>query len=393
MKTRSPEGVRSQPGDAVVISVNGLEGLIATLAQRGFEVLGPTVRDGAIVVGPVHQLADLPIGYRDTQGPGTYSLEQAGDDLVFAWAVGPVSWKGEFFPASQELWRAQRGAVGVTIRQRPREPRRLALIGARPCDMAALGVLDRVLRDGAYRDPLYGGRRDDCFVVVAECAHPASTCFCSSMGTGPDVNESFDLAISELDDEVGHRFLLRIGSAAGAEIASCIDVDRATSRDQATRDTNIARATSSMGRHLDTEGLAALLTGSLTSPRWQEIAERCLSCANCTLACPTCFCSDVHDVTDIVGDAIRTRTWSSCFDVNHSYLHGGPVRASGSSRYRQWMTHKLSTWWDQFDTAGCVGCGRCITWCPVGIDITREAALFRADHEENLEENLEEVVS
>jgi len=386
MDTRSPEGVSRHIGEAVVIAASGVDDLLASLAQEGFEVLGPTVRDGAIVVGPVHHLADLPIGIRDTQTPGSYALEQTDGDLVFAWAVGPGSWKAEFFPARQELWRAGRDAVGVTIRQASAQPRRLALFGVRPCDLAALGILDRVLRDGAYRDPLYGDRRDDCFVVVAECSHPASTCFCSSMGTGPDVNDGFDLALSELNDEVGHRFLLRIGSAAGAALVSHLETTPATAEDWTARDAHVTRATSVMGRRLDTRGLASLANDSIDSPRWRHVADRCLSCANCTLVCPTCFCSDVRDVTDITGDVIRTRGWSSCFDVDHSYLHGGPVRASGASRYRQWFTHKLSTWWDQFDTAGCVGCGRCITWCPVGIDITSEAAWLRTDHERQLEE-------
>ena len=96
------------------------------------------------------------------------------------------------------------------------------------------------------------------------------------------------------------------------------------------------------------------------------------------MVCPTCFCSDVTDTSDLTGDIVRRRTWSSCFDLDHSYVHGGPVRASTSSRYRQWMTHKLATWWDQFGSSGCVGCGRCISWCPVGIDLTEEAAAIRA---------------
>ena len=103
-----------------------------------------------------------------------------------------------------------------------------------------------------------------------------------------------------------------------------------------------------------------------------------MACGNCTLVCPTCFCATVQDTTDVSGTVERDREWASCFDVEHSYLHGGSVRETTRARYRQWMTHKLSTWWDQFGTSGCVGCGRCVTWCPVGIDITEEAAAIRA---------------
>ncbi|MBF0393567.1 MAG: 4Fe-4S dicluster domain-containing protein, partial [Alphaproteobacteria bacterium] len=117
-------------------------------------------------------------------------------------------------------------------------------------------------------------------------------------------------------------------------------------------------------------------------PRWDEVAKRCLTCGNCTMVCPTCFCTTVDDVTDLGGTRTeRVRSWDSCFTLDFSYIHGGSVRNEGSSRYRQWITHKLSSWHDQFGSSGCVGCGRCITWCPVGIDITEEVGAIRASEE------------
>jgi ferredoxin len=127
------------------------------------------------------------------------------------------------------------------------------------------------------------------------------------------------------------------------------------------------------------EGVAELLARNLTHPRWSEVADRCLTCGNCTMVCPTCFCTTVDEDLDLTGaSAGRTRHWASCFGLDFSYMHGGSVRTSPESRYRQWMTHKLSTWYDQFDSSGCVGCGRCITWCPVGIDITEEVRAIAA---------------
>ena len=145
---------------------------------------------------------------------------------------------------------------------------------------------------------------------------------------------------------------------------------------------SVDRAAQQMGRAMDTHDIRDLLLDNLDHPRWDAVASRCLSCANCTLVCPTCFCSAVEDTTDLSGEeAERARVWDSCFSVDYSYIHGGSVRQSGRSRYRQWMTHKLGTWFDQFGTSGCVGCGRCITWCPVGIDITEEVAAIRATEE------------
>ena len=129
---------------------------------------------------------------------------------------------------------------------------------------------------------------------------------------------------------------------------------------------------------LDTTDIKGLLYRNYENPRWIEVANRCLTCGNCTLVCPTCFCNTIYEATDLAGKhAERWRKWDSCFNVDFSYIHGGSIRSSPMSRYRQWMTHKLATWIDQFGTSGCVGCGRCITWCPVGIDITEESRAIR----------------
>ncbi len=365
-------------GDEVVIDSGGLDVLITRLGELGYETKGPVVRNGAILPGPVHSVADLPVGTHDVQSPGRYRLERGDDEAVFAWAVGPGSWKAEFFPPSQELWRSTVDDKGVstTIPEAAMAP--LAVIGARPCELAGLAVLDRVLLEGTFPDPRYAARRVDTFVIVAECGSPADTCFCTSMGTGPGAESGFDLALTEVDDGGGHRFVVRVGTERGGEVLAGVPVAPATDGDLAARQRLISSADAAIGRRLETEGLAGLLSRNLDHPRWDDVAERCLACGNCTLVCPTCFCSDVSDTTDLSGTVERRRTWASCFDLDHSYLHGGPVRSTTSSRYRQWLTHKLSTWWDQFDTSGCVGCGRCIAWCPVGIDLTEEAAAIRA---------------
>jgi sulfhydrogenase subunit beta (sulfur reductase) len=365
-------------GDARVIDVQGLGALIAILGELGYDTRGPVVRDGAIMPGAVAGIADLPVGYRDDQAPGHYRLEHCDDDAIFAWAVGPGSWKAEFFPPRQELWRATMNSDNVTFTEPDVRSAPLAIVGARPCELAALHVLDRVLKDGGTPDQRYVARREGAFVVVAECGTPAATCFCTSMGTGPAADAGFDLALNELDDGDGHRFVVRVGTERGAEVLSRLLTVAVTPADVDARRRLLAAAADAITRQLPVQGLASLLGRNIDHPRWDEVAERCLSCGNCTLVCPTCFCSDVRDTTTLSGEIHRQRSWASCFDLDHSYLHGGPVRASTSSRYRQWLTHKLSTWWDQFGTSGCVGCGRCIAWCPVGIDLTEEAAAIRS---------------
>jgi ferredoxin len=258
-----------------------------------------------------------------------------------------------------------------------------ALIGVRSCDLAAVGIHDTVLLGRRHTDANYAARRADAFIVAVTCSDPGGTCFCVSMGTGPRPDSAhgtaYDLLVTELLDADGHRFVVEVGSERGGELLDEIGASDASDVEVRAADRVAAQAAGRMGRSLETEGLKELLYASAESPVWDDVASRCLTCTNCTAVCPTCFCTNVEDVTDLTGErAGRQRVWDSCFDADYSYIHGGTVRTSARSRYRQWMTHKLASWQDQFGTSGCVGCGRCITWCPAAIDITAEAAALRA---------------
>jgi sulfhydrogenase subunit beta (sulfur reductase) len=373
--------VDEQRGKSAVISLDGLNELVVALRRRGYRVVGPSVRDGAVVYEELETAADLPIGWGDSQEAGTYRLVRRDDEARFGYAVGPHSWKQFLQPPHIRLWRARRNGEEIELEDEPRPDKPYAFFGVRGCDRHAIAIQDRVLLEGSFADTDYAARRAGAFVVAVDCTDPASTCFCVSMGTGPGVEEDFDLALTELL-EGEHRFLVRVGSERGAEVLAEIPHGPADGADVAARFPILERSAQGMGRELETSGLRELLQDSLEHPRWDEVAERCLTCGNCTMVCPTCFCTTVEDVTDLTGgEAERWRSWDTCFSLDHSYVHGGSVRPTGRSRYRQWMTHKLGTWWDQFDTSGCVGCGRCIAWCPVGIDITEEAAALRAPSE------------
>ena len=161
----------------------------------------------------------------------------------------------------------------------------------------------------------------------------------------------------------------------------------ANEKEKCTADSIVKKTSEQMGRFIDTTNIKDLFYRNYEHPQWNNVTERCLNCANCTMVCPTCFCTTVEDVTDLTGEhAERWRKWDSCFTMDFSYIHGGSVRSSTQSRYRQWITHKLATWIDQFGTSGCVGCGRCITWCPVAIDITEEVGEIRKNEQINTPE-------
>jgi sulfhydrogenase subunit beta (sulfur reductase) len=373
--------VDEQLRQAVVISLDGLAELVSALQRRGYRVVGPSVRDGAVVYDDLDSASELPIGWGDRQDAGMYRLVRRDDEARFGYAVGPHSWKQFLQPPQIRLWRARRDGEDVEIEPEPSPERPYAFFGVRGCDRHAIGIQDRVLMAGTFADGDYADRRREAFVVSVDCADPAGTCFCVSMGTGPSVDDGFDLALTELLDGE-HRFLVRVGTERGAEVLEEIPHRPVEGDEHERRAQIVGESVARMGRSLQTEGLRELLQDALEHPRWDEVAERCLTCGNCTMVCPTCFCTTVEDVTDLTGaGAERWRTWDTCFSLDHSYVHGGSVRGTGRSRYRQWLTHKLSTWWDQFGTSGCVGCGRCIAWCPVGIDITEEAAALRVPPE------------
>jgi ferredoxin len=357
-----------------VLAADRLDDLVSALRRGGWSVVAPVLREGAISYGEIESAADLPRGWTERQEAGTYRLQRDARDLYFGFTLGAQSWKPFLFPPRLRLWSAERAAGGsFEVREQREEPPAQAFLGVRPCDLAAIAVQDRVFQEGAVQDPDYRRRRERALLVAVTCGQAAATCFCTSMGYGPRAETGFDLALTELRDDAGHRFLVEAGTERGAGVLAELPTEPSgpAERERAER---VADATAAQITRRMPDGIAGVLRHSHAHPRWDEVAQRCLACTNCTLVCPTCFCMAIEDTTDLAGAAQRDRRWDSCFSAQHSYIHGGSVHASTASRYRQWMTHKLSTWFDQFGTSGCVGCGRCITWCPAAIDITEEAA-------------------
>lgn len=353
-----------------------LNDLIRILIAEGYEVVGPTIDQGAIVYGEISSTADLPIGWTDAQEAGRYRLERRTDNSYFGYVVGPHSWKKYLFPPVTVVAVADHDGSAWTFGAPETQAPRYAFLGVRACELAAMKIQDQVFLGGPYVDQVYQNRREAAFVIAVNCTQAASTCFCTSMKTGPQCQTGFDLALTEVADG----FLVEIGSEAGQRIIGPLE-SMTASHEQVERGKDARQqAVDQITKHFDTDNLHEVLMQNLRHPHWADVASRCLSCTNCTMVCPTCFCSSVKDVTDLTGDHVdRERTWDSCFNVDFSYMNGHPVRNDISSRYRQWLTHKLATWQDQFGTSGCVGCGRCITWCPVGIDLTREVAALRIE--------------
>ncbi|NJO55235.1 MAG: sulfite reductase subunit A [Rhodospirillales bacterium] len=356
-----------------VIDRRGLQSLLDALLAEQYEVIAPKITDGAVGLASVRRIEELPLAWRDEQGAGRYRLEASPASELLDHGAPVHSWKRFLYPTSELLLRTHR--VGNSIRFEPQEeaPKRLAFLGIRGCDLAALNVLDRVLAGDRGADTHYASRRKDVLVIAADCVRACGTGFCASMGTGPGVDDGYDLKLTELATDDESNLLIQAGTETGGRFLSGIARRPAESGELEGAREAIANTAAGLSRSMIPD-VAALLSRNLEHRAWNRIADRCLSCGNCTLVCPTCFCATVEDTTDLSGTvAERWRRADSCFTSDFSYIHGGSIRRGTASRYRQWMTHKLSSWWEQFGVSGCVGCGRCVTWCPVGIDITAEA--------------------
>lgn len=393
LRGKTMQGKSPPEKTSAVLNAERFQSLFDILGEKGYQTIGPTVGNGAVIYDQIRGIDDLPIGYTDQQQPGSYRLVKEKRRGFFDYVVGPETLRKYLHPPTETICGATRDRRMLTwvepkrkstsglVSPKPfnvtvpdRRIIRRAFLGVRPCELRALAVYDTVFSKGPYVDRIYIQNRQKMFIVSVNCTNPGDTCFCASMSAGPKAGSGFDLSLTELIDSKRHCFLVEPGSKRGAALLSKLPTTEPTGADIAESEKVLRRAERKITRYINTTKIKDTLYGKFDDSHWEEIASRCLSCGNCTMVCPTCFCITLEDRTDLSGDnAGRLSKWDSCHTLDHSYIHGGNIRSSVASRYRQWMMHKLAYWHDQFGTSGCVGCGRCITWCPAGIDITEEA--------------------
>lgn len=348
--------------------------MIHLLTSEGYKVLGPTVKNDVITYGQLCSTQDLPVGWKDEQKAGYYRLKKRDDNALFGYNLGPHSWKQFLFPSNEKVLQARKLDSGLTLLEEIKaEEQKMAFIAVRACELKAIEVLDKVFIENGSSYRQYKKRREELFIIAVNCTRSVSTCFCTTMKTGPTVEGSFDIAITEVIQDHEHYFTVRVGSPKGQKLCDTLHLSNAQKTQEQRALQLIEENKKAMQVRFDDSTSKDMLSKSHNYKAWDDVAARCINCANCTLVCPTCFCSDTKEKVSLDGShSERWQHWESCFNLSHSYVHGGSIRTSSMSRYRQWLTHKFGTWWDQFDTSGCVGCGRCITWCPVGIDVTEE---------------------
>jgi sulfhydrogenase subunit beta (sulfur reductase) len=359
---------------------------IFDILRNKYIIIGSRLRDGVIVLDELNY-NDIPIGYSEHEEPGGYRLHKEGSGL-FSFTHGPDSLKKFLHLPYKHLCSFEKTQQNYRAAKCTEDEQLHAFFGVKSCDIAALKVLDRVF--GSIENRLmdvsgfeYTRKRQKAFIVAVNCTRAGNTCFCASMNTGPEVKDGYDIGLTELESV----FLAEAGSERGKSIIESLPIRKAEPDVLVQKEKVLENCRSSMKRSMKTNDLPEFLYRNFDSPRWKETARRCLACGNCTLVCPTCFCNSVFDCVTLSGikssndyRGQRIRSWDSCFFANFARVHGGNFRLSRKARYRHWINHKLAYWIEEFGVSGCVGCGRCITWCPVGIDITEELQALRDYH-------------
>jgi len=371
-----PNNHQPEIGSTIVIEKVALNAILSRLREKGYETIGPRIKNDTLIYAPIEGMDDLPHGYITEQDAAHFRLTYTGHSRYFDAIPGAQSWKQFLFPPKTEIFALRKANNHWEASTPETKTPTYAFIGVRACELAAIQIQDNIFMRSDFNDPIYRARRERVFILTVDCMYPAGTCFCVSMGTGPRVKAGFDLNLTELEDV----FLLTIGSEVARNLLDGIPFELASAFLLGNADQGLERAASQMGRKLDTSNLPNLILNNLDHPHWQEVGARCLSCTNCTQVCPTCFCWDATDEMSLDGkETHRERVWDSCFNPGYSYQAGGNTRPTIRSRYRQWLSHKLGTWKKQYGTLGCVGCGRCITWCPAEIDLTKEIPMLQEE--------------
>ena len=282
-----------------------------------------------------------------------------------------LSPKSLAFPQSERMFEFnldEKSADGNIVKEAPKDYPPTVIFGIRPCDAKALRVMNVNFDNPEFRDPWWVKRLESMTLIGLGCNEPLSTCFCTSLGSEPFNEEGLDVLLFDL----GENFLARTLTPKGEKLLDEAGVNKDA-------DSTIKKRANALKEESEKKISSSVPTDKLkkkkvndlfNAPFWDDVAFACINCGTCTFLCPTCWCFDIQDeITKKQGD--RIRNWDSCmFPLFTLHASGHNPRSEKVQRVRQRFMHKLKYYGDKYNNGiACVGCGRCVKYCPVNIDI------------------------
>lgn len=301
-----------------------------------------------------------------------YELIKNPEDINLDYSNTILSAKKIIFPQREVFMEFSTGDNGqLKVKEILPEEKLVAIFGLRPCDAKALTLTDKVF-DGDYIDLYYTKRRNQATLVGLTCNTPPSpNCFCLSLGGSPHSKEGLDILMTDLGDKYYVESLTKKGDELINLAKDLFEEPKAHDKNDLEK---IHRdSEKKIKRHInDIEKIPANLKTMFDSPFWDEESLSCLRCGICTYLCPACHCFDIND--EIISSSPlkgkRVRTWDTCqFPDFTMHSSGHNPRPDRASRLRQRILHKFQYFVENYQSYQCTGCGRCITYCPVGIDL------------------------
>jgi ferredoxin len=294
-----------------------------------------------------------------------YGALGSAEDLLLSGFQRPSNSIKEFlFPKQEKLYgyRVQGNSIEL-IENESAMPAQI-LIAARPCDAAALPILDHVF-NWDFKDEFYIRRRAAATIVALACTTHDDSCFCTSVGLNPSAERGSDAMLFDLGN-------------GQYEVRCITDKGRALFDGKCEKSDQTGKATPGPAKRFDPQMIHAFVTGHFEDPFWKEHALTCVGCGTCAFTCPTCHCFDIVDAGPAAGNA-RFRTWDSCqFSAFTVHASGHNPRAAQPSRQRQRVLHKFAIYPEKFGEILCTGCGNCTRNCPIGLGVL--SVLTEIDH-------------
>mgnify|MGYP006295720965 CR=1 FL=1 len=274
------------------------------------------------------------------------------DQIASDYINSKYSIKKFFLPSKEILFEYNKESIKENLDKTKR-----IFFGIRPCDVHSLLVMDKLMLGDDMEDIYYKSRRNNSVIISVKCNESGENCFCQSLGTDK-LQEGFDILLYEN----GEDYLVEIGSEKGKKIIDQINEKEKTSK--------IPEDCLECDREIPEQQIEKFKK-AFEDPIWEEEVKRCFSCAGCTTTCPTCGCFDVKDDPNLdLETGKRMRLDASCQLKNYTGVAGGHVfREDRAKRFKHRYYHKFKYFPEQYDKYMCIGCGRCISNCPAGIDL------------------------